>query len=223
MNLGKIHWVGLPKSQYYQSVHPKRQIVLHHTASGRGADGDINWWLQDPYRIATFMIIDHSGVYHQLFNSRYWGHHLGMKNMYNGVRNKQSIAIELDSWGPLAKVGEDNYTSYTGATVHPSQVVYYPNGFGTYPSSHHFNRVGVTGKVCHYYEKYTIEQLNSLRYLLNYLTSTYSIPRHYNEKMWEYNKDAVQGAPGIWTHVSYRKDKTDCHPQAELIDTLKSL
>jgi len=45
----------------------------------------------------------------------------------------------------------------------------------------------------------------------------------YNGNMWDVNEDALNGEPGVWTHVSYRSDKSDCHPQPELIDVLKSL
>jgi hypothetical protein len=34
---------------------------------------------------------------------------------------------------------------------------------------------------------------------------------------------ALSGTPGVWTHVSYRADKSDCHPQIELINALKEL
>ena len=41
--------------------------------------------------------------------------------------------------------------------------------------------------------------------------------------MWEVSQDALCGKPGIYTHVSFRKDKSDCHPQKELIQMLKEL
>lgn len=223
MNMPSITWVGLPKSQYYRTEHPKTQIVLHHTASGPKTSGDISWWLNDPYRIATAFIISRTGEIKQLFNSRFWAHHLGMSNIYNGIRNKQSIGIELDSWGPLVKVGEQEYASYTGSPVEASNVYYYDAGFRTLPKSSYFDSLGVSGTSAAYYEKYTTEQLNSLRYLLNYLTHVWKIPRDYFPDMWEVSKDAIQGKPGIWTHVSYRRSKTDCHPQRELVNVLKSL
>lgn len=37
------------------------------------------------------------------------------------------------------------------------------------------------------------------------------------------NKEALNGLPGIWTHVNVRADKFDCSPQPELIAMLKSL
>jgi hypothetical protein len=41
--------------------------------------------------------------------------------------------------------------------------------------------------------------------------------------MWEVSKEALKSVPGIWSHTSVRSDKSDCHPQLELIAMLKSL
>jgi hypothetical protein len=45
----------------------------------------------------------------------------------------------------------------------------------------------------------------------------------YNEEMWDVNKDAMSGVPGVWTHVSYRYDKSDCYPSADLIQALRGI
>jgi hypothetical protein len=37
------------------------------------------------------------------------------------------------------------------------------------------------------------------------------------------NKDAMSGVPGVWAHVSYRYDKSDVYPSADLISALKSI
>lgn len=37
------------------------------------------------------------------------------------------------------------------------------------------------------------------------------------------NSAALAGKPGVWTHVNFRKDKSDCHPQPQLIEMLISL
>jgi len=37
------------------------------------------------------------------------------------------------------------------------------------------------------------------------------------------SENAMKGKKGIWTHTSYRADKSDCHPQLELIKMLQSL
>ena len=37
---------NFPATQYVRERTEKRQIVLHHTASGPGVDGDIAWWMK---------------------------------------------------------------------------------------------------------------------------------------------------------------------------------
>ena len=39
----------------------------------------------------------------------------------------------------------------------------------------------------------------------------------------DYNKsdEAKSGTPGVWSHTSFRPDKSDVHPQPELIQMLK--
>ena len=53
----------------------------------------------------------------------------------------------------------------------------------------------------------------------------YGIPVDYHEDMWDVSQDALDGTPGVWTHVSYRPypEKFDCHPQPELISMLRTL
>jgi len=72
-----------------------------------------------------------------------------------------------------------------------------------------------------YYQKYTDKQLKTLQILLNYLCETYNIPNTYISDMWDYSRSAINGSPGIFNHVSFRKDKSDCFPQEELVEVLK--
>jgi len=73
------------------------------------------------------------------------------------------------------------------------------------------------------FEKYTDAQIEAVRELLVYWNERYKIPLDYNEDMWALSNKAIAGQTGVWSHVSYRKDKSDCHPQPELIEMLKSL
>jgi hypothetical protein len=41
--------------------------------------------------------------------------------------------------------------------------------------------------------------------------------------MWDLSNDALAGKKGVYTHVSFRTDKSDMHPQPELIEMLKNL
>ena len=79
LDLSKINKVEFPREQYYAAAHTKKQIYIHHTVSGVGAAGDINWWKSTASRVATCVIIDREGIIHQCFSSKHWAHHLGIK------------------------------------------------------------------------------------------------------------------------------------------------
>jgi hypothetical protein len=128
-----------------------------------------------------------------------------------------SIGIEIDAWGGLMRSNRQWYPAKWDATlkqnvpntaVRPIQnVQVYEQGFK-----------GFFG-----FEKYTAAQIEAVRQLLVFWNERYGIPLDYNEDMWALSNKALSGTPGIWTHVSFREDKSDCHPQPELIQMLKSL
>ena len=74
-----------------------------------------------------------------------------------------------------------------------------------------------------YFEAYTNEQISACETLIKYLSEKYSIQVNYNEDMWNVSSNALKGESGIWSHVSYRSDKSDCHPQTTLIEMIKNL
>lgn len=213
--LKKIKVVDFPVEQYYDIVTPKHQIVLHHTVSGRGINGDMTTWLKDTVRVATHIIIDWEGTPHQCFSSKFWGHHLGVKvEVFTKLKipsknlklNQESISIEIDAYGGLKKDGEVWKTIY-GNVVPTKNVQVYEKAYRGYFG----------------FEKYTDAQIETVRELLLLWKEKYNIPLTYNENMWEVNTDALTGKPGVWTHTSYRSDKSDCHPQPELVEMLKGL
>ncbi|MBC7486107.1 MAG: N-acetylmuramoyl-L-alanine amidase [Cytophagaceae bacterium] len=207
-NLPKIEILPFPEDQYYKQAFDKKQIVLHHTASGRGSDGDYKHWLSNKERVSTSQIINQDGTCAQLFNSKWWGHHIGSTHANNLILNKESIAIEIDSWGGLTyDTKTREFKTYTGKVVPQNTVIEYDQSFRGY----------------RFFERYTEAQIESVRKLLVYWSTQYKIPLTYNDGMWEVSQDALNKKPGIWTHVSYRKDKSDCHPQPELIAMLKRL
>lgn len=224
-DLSKIETLPFPDDQFLHDEFDKKQIVLHHTVSGNGVEGDVATWEATPERVATCIIIDRDGIPWQLFSSKYWAYHLGAGN---SNLDKHSLGIELDNWGWLIAgdgtpkqfgknadgtpkfirtVSGKYYTFYGNSVTVPMQ--YYANGFRGY----------------NYYEKYTYKQLKTLGELLLYWKMRYNIPLTYNSDMWDVTPRALNGIPGIWTHVSYRPmpEKTDCHPQPELITLLRSL
>lgn len=214
--------INIPFQKFFNKKYTKTQIYIHHTVSPnklheRGIEGDVNHWKNQSYNLGTYCIIDSDGKVYQLFNSSKWSNHLGLKkstfNKYGIPYNKldkTSIGIELDSLGPLIWT-KKGYTSYT-----------YPHSFYV-PKSRviDYGKKGFRGH--RFYEAYTQKQLHSLKNLLVDLTNKYNIPKHYNEDMWDISTDALKGIPGIYTHTSVREDKSDCHPQPELINMLKTV
>lgn len=206
-----------PKTQYFQVKHDKKQIVLHHTVSPVGVMGDISWWMRTPERVGTWCLIDNVGVLHKIFSSSAWCHHLYVhskrndidpkykKGKYNGILNKESIGIEIDSMGGLKFENGKWYDAY--GRVFNGNVTKYPNGFRGYEG----------------FESYTDKQIATLFNTLKYLSKYYNIPTTYFPQMWDICCEALEGEKGIFTHVSYRTDKSDCHPQKNLIKMLKSL
>jgi len=215
----KLKNISFPDNQYFKEEYKKTQIIIHHTISGDGVNGDINSWEATPEKIAVCIIIDRNGIPYQLFSSKYWAYHLGCNNTW---LDRHSIGVELDNWGGLIlgdgtnklfdnppkniKTEPGKFYSYYGNIVNVPIQQYYNNFRGYY-----------------YFERYTIDQIKTLGELILYWNLKYNIPLTYNENMWDISQEALGGKPGIWSHISYRKDKSDCHPQPELIEMLKSL
>lgn len=223
LDISKIKTLPFPDNQYFKEEFKKSQICLHHTASGKGVDGDYKTWLSNPVRIATCVIIDYNGQINQCFPSKYWGYHLGLseptfkklKIPYKPL-DKTTIGIEIDAWGALKERDGKFYaypnnwgTTGTAVIVPKESVTIYPNGF----------------KGFYAYESYTPAQIQATEDLLIYWHKEYGIPLDYNTDMWNLSPNALSGKAGVWTHVSFREgnEKSDCHPSQLLMDMLMNL
>jgi len=169
------------------------------------------------YKVATSYIIGRKsssdgdetfdGKVFRAFDDKYWCYHLGVSGT-NGKYDKTSIGIEVCNYG-YCKLIDGKYINYVNREVPASDVVDLGKEFRGY----------------RYWERYTDEQIESLRKLLIYLIDKHKIPFEkgiYNWDWFEYNASLLEGS-GIRTHVQVRKDKTDMFPQKELIDMLNSL
>lgn len=222
LDLKKIKQVPLSSGQYIDKEVKKVQIVLHHTAGNSSAPATIKMWnADDRGRIATCIVISGKGVSKdtydgeicQAFGSKKWGYHLGLKqNIFRskGVAYKSidpiAIGIEICNWGPLDKVG-DKYYNYVDREVSVDQVCVL-----SAPYKGHL-----------YYHAYTDAQIESVRQLLVYWSKIHGIDLTYNEDIWGISVRALKGENGVFTHNSYRKDKSDVSPQPKLIAMLKAL
>lgn len=217
--LDKIQTVPFPRDQYFPEPQKKGIVVIHHTAGWDNARGMFDIWKNDRSRVATCIGIQDNGKILQGFHSSNWGYHIGA-----GIKRIEqiSIGVEICNWGPLALI-DGKYYSWAGAEVEAAKVVTYKKPFRKLPKSKFFDKHKQSGKPAHHYERYTDAEIKSLKDLLLLWNKSYGIPLDYHEDMWDLSAVALAGAPGIWTHVSYRADKTDCHPQPELIKMLQSL
>lgn len=195
----------LDESQYFKSEQLKEQIVIHHTAGSGNAKNVIHGWNFNPIQVGTAFVIDSEGVIYKAFEPQYWAYHLGLKTANNVIRNKESIGIEVCNWGQLVEK-DGKYYNYVNKEVPVSEVVQLPKFRGY-----------------EYYHAYNSKQIEALRELILDLGNKFGIDLTYNADMWDISDNALSGKNGLYTHVSYRKDKNDMSPQTELITMLKGL
>ena len=209
----KIVQKRLSNDQFIQEEHPKKQIYLHHTAGGGNPVAVANYFQQKEGKVATAFVIGEKGTIVQLFSSKHWAYHLGLKpevfaEMGVSYRSldKISIGIEICNFGPLKKQN-GYFINYVGGRVDRSQVTELNGKY----KGHIF------------WQKYTDEQIESTRQLLVYLCDAYGISKDYFDSIFDIDKRALRGENGIFTHNSVRHDKSDIYPCPRMIEMLKNL
>jgi N-acetyl-anhydromuramyl-L-alanine amidase AmpD len=213
LDISKIKQARLKESQFFAELSLKTQIYLHHTAGGGNAEAVSRYWNGNTERIATAFIIGADGLIVQCFSSKHWSWHLGVGQKefkaqgvpYKNL-NKTSVGIEVCNWGYL-KEKNGHFYNYVNARVPDSMVTTLETPYKGYK---------------HWY-KYTDAQIESTRQLLVYLCETYDIPKDYRSEIFGLDKEAFKGTPGIYTHNSVRKDKSDIYPCPRMIEMLKNL
>lgn len=213
LDITKILQERLSDGQYFQEDSSKTQIYLHHTAGSGNAVAVSKFWNSNKDRIATAFVVGEKGTIVQCFSSRHWAWHLGIDSQdftAHGVPyknlNKLSVGIEVCNWGPLT-LKDGKYYNYVKGVVDPSMVTTLDK-----PYKGHI----------HWY-KYTDEQIESTRQLVTYLCKNYDIPKTYRAEIFAIDKEAFKGTPGIYTHNSVRKDKSDIYPCPRMIKMLQNL
>ena len=209
----KIVQHRLSDDQFFQDVHQKKQIYLHHTAGGGNPIAVAKYFQQKEGTVATAFVIGEKGTIVQLFSSKHWAYHLGLKPEVfaeKGVNyqslDKISIGIEICNFGMLKKQN-GNFINYIGGKVDRSQVTELNGKY----KGHIF------------WQRYTDEQIESTRQLLVYLCDTYGISKEYNNSIFDIDKRALRGENGIFTHNSVRHDKSDIYPCPRMIEMLQNL
>lgn len=207
-----IKQVSFADSNFFKEETKKKQIYLHHTAGNGNAEQVFKYWASTGERVATCVAIGANGLIAQGFSSKYWGYHLGLKKAVfssNGIPyqslDKLSIGVEICNWGYL-KEKNGKLVNYVGIEIPNKDVIKLDKPFKGYQ----------------FWHSYTKEQIESTKELLLYWNEIYKIPLDYNEDIWDVSKRALAAEPGVFTHNSVRKDKSDVYPHPELIEMLKS-
>ncbi len=193
----------LPPNQYFEVVCVKKSVGLHHTAGG-SADSSIATWIADPDRVATPVLIERDGAIIQSYPSKFFAYSFGIKAANRDKIEKQTIPIEICSYGYLKKVGNEYFNAY-GGKVKDVCILDKP------------------WRGQKYFENYTDAQIESVRRLLLYWGEKYSIKFEYSDKMWDIWQKAQIGDASLVSHACYRTDKTDAYPHPKLIEMLKNL
>lgn len=213
LDISKIKQVRLKETQYFKQESVKNQIYLHHTAGGGNAEAVSRHWNNSSERIATAFVIGENGLIVQCFSSKHWAWHLGVAAKeftklgvaYKNL-NKTSVGIEVCNFGYL-KEKDGKYYNYVGRVVPENMVTTLDKPYKGFK---------------HWY-KYTDAQIESLRQLVVYLCEKYDIPKAYRSEIFGIDIEAFKGTPGIYTHNSVRKDKSDIYPCPRMIEMLKNL
>src|SRR5574343_722443 len=182
------------------------QVCLHHTASPPGVAGDIEWWKHDGQPVSTPLVVGRDGIATQIYPSTRWAYSLGLQHSQYRKVESVTIGIEIDSWGFLS-LQNGKYYSYTGAEIPADEVC----------------DLGYYWRGQRYFHKYTAAQIETVRLLLLHWNEKYKIMLDYKgDELWNVSKNAQYASVGgIYTHASFRADKTDIFPQPEMIEMLK--
>lgn len=203
-----------PSEQYLKQTTSKNKIFIHHTVSGPDAKGVIKYWDKNVERVSTAFIVSgrgsEDGKIYEAFNPDYWSYHLGVKGS-KGKFDRNSIGIEICSWGRLNKKGEKFFNVY-GDEVSVDEVY----------------TLDTPWRGDLYYHAYSDKQLQSLEKLLLWIIKEYKIPVqdiNFDKEWVEYNNNLISGKEfsGIFTHSNVRADKQDTYPDSRLFEMLNRI
>lgn len=200
----------MPVNQYIPKEYPKKQIFLHHTVGGTAKSAH-SWWLSNVDKVGTAFIIDRDGSIWKCFDEKHMAYHLGLKETHD--LDKMSIGIEIVSWGPLKKKGEEYFAfpgDYSKIKVPASEVLELKEPYR-----------GIS-----IFHKYSEAQIKSVCELIVYLKKKFPnipIPEKLG-KFYEYNAEVIsKRLPGLYSHTTVRKDKSDIIPQPEFLEALQKV
>jgi hypothetical protein len=150
----------------------------------------------------------------QLYQSKYWSHHLHLKEAHIiqggssiNLLNKNSISIEINNWGPLIDT-EHGFVTRTGIGISDNDVYEFSTPYRGFK----------------YYHKYTESQIESLKLLLQLLGSKWNIDTQFKgPNIFNVDRRALMNQNGVYCHNSVRPDIHDISPQTTLVEMLKTI
>jgi N-acetyl-anhydromuramyl-L-alanine amidase AmpD len=218
MLLNNVEKLLLPTNMFVnESPGTQNAIVLHHTSGGT-AKSSFDWWSTQKERVGTHFIIDRDGKIFQCVPLNRWIFHLAVGKSANRIEarfktnsnryDRGTIGIELASWGILTKKNNEYFTWVNRKIAEKDVAVLNKSYRGS-----------------QFYEKYTDAQLKSTSTLIKELIKIYpSIPlKDDYSDIFSINNGALEMRAGIYSHTSYRTDKSDVSPQENLIQMLNNL
>ena len=203
------------ESFFYKVEHPKRRIVVHHTAGYLKADIAA---LTTPNRhVSVPFVVARDGTIYNLWASRWWSYHLGPGAQGgNEPMSRSSVGIELSNLGWLRRRGDDLVTYQKGSPVYCSL-----------DEKEFFKQLPQPYRGYSYFATFTEGQYVALGRLLRYLAATYDIPRELAAEAQRYEVlKTVSTFRGITTHVNYQPEsygKWDIGPAFDWERVLREL
>ncbi len=208
-----LNKIKFPKKHFFEDEFEKVRIVVHHTEGDPTGLSSIEWWklrMGGKGKVATPYIINADGQVLQLFDDRFWAYALGLQGKHPNALGleRTSVHIELACYGALIVDNQGNIVDNINKKriFAPNEVVVYDPPWR-----------GFT-----YYASYTQAQIDALIELIDAICQKHPrIERKFDEgDFFGKTNKALTGASGIYGHCAFRADKSDPHPQKELIDAL---
>ena len=210
--------------QYFDTETTKTQIVLHHTAGRRGAKAEIEDWIESQPKVLTHYIIDRSGQGNYIFDTKYWAYHLGAGGK---AANKRSISIEIVAIGFVTQNAKGEWVDNYGTIIPETDTTIPYKCVG--PGKNDFIPMREGYKGYKRYQKYTDKQIQSLKTILTNIKKNHpEIEIKMDEDQWKDMFPPESGANpnfsknGIYSHNTWRSDKSDIFPQLELLRMIQS-
>lgn len=212
---------------YYGTESEKKQIYLHaslfctnpYRLIDHYSTNNKSYYKTAPSFIVSFKSTNPTdnytdGTIIQLYQSKYWSHHLHLKqsHLVQGgpgidLLSRESISVELCSWGPLIET-EHGICSSTGIYIDNDDIYEFSTPYRGYK----------------FYHKYSEGQIEGLRKLLTLINKKWNIDIKFKGNgIFNVDRRALMGQNGVYCHNSVRPDIVDISPQTHLVEMLNSL